>query len=377
MHNHKSIILIILIVLLALTTSSALGQIVYGQPTSGSLRVIYSHWSLDEDSLTTDISQFAFPISGMVPLKDNLEFRFFSANADNTVDQSGTEYTLSGLSDTRLQLNSSLSDDQILLSAGVNLPTGKKELSHADEQPVMAMLTQNYLSFPLRRLGEGFGLNLLAGAATTSGDARYGGTISYQVNGSYKAYEGDGDYQPGNMLSFSVSADTRSGQWALMADVTFTTFTADKLEEEKVFLQSDQFEIHAGAIYGAEEYSLEGDLRYLARGRNERYGVDEIVDYRLKVYGDEFSLAGKFTYHPQPLWYVAPLLELRFISGNEFEDENELGSAENIGFGAELGRNIGEGFDLGIGFKYYTGSANDGNIDLTGYRLSAGILAAF
>jgi hypothetical protein len=377
MPNHKIVTLVFLALIVSLMTSYATGQIVYGQPVSGNLSVVYSHWSLEQDSIKTDISQFAIPIYGLVPLQDNVEFRFFAANASNTVDWSGTEYKLSGMSDTRLQLNSSLAEDRILLSAGINLPTGKKKLSHADEQPVMAVLTQNYLNFPLRRLGEGLGVNLLAGAAMTSGETRLGGSIMYQINGSYEAYENDGDYKPGNVFSLSAGVDTRADKLALMADFSFTTYSADKREDLKEFKQSDQLGFHVGAVYGTAEHVLQGDIRYLARGRNERYRADETLDYRLKVYGDEFSFFGQYTYHPDPMWHVGPLVELRFISGNEFEDDNKLGSAKNIGFGAEFGRNLGEGFDFGIGFRYYTGNADDGNIDLTGYRFTVGLLAAF
>jgi len=375
MRNHKTKLLMALAAVILLTASSAWGQIIYGQPTSGNLRFIYSDWTIETDATTSDISQMTIPLSGFIPLQDNLELRFFAANSSSNLDNGEIEYTLSGLSDLRLQVNSAFSDDRFLFSAGLNLPTGKKKLSHTDEQPVMAVLTQNYLSFPSRRLGEGFGLNLLAGAAASLGSSRIGGTVMYQLNGSYQAYEGDGDYTPGNIFSLGANADTRSGNIILAGDVIFTTYGIDKLDGRKVFKQSDQLEMRAGAGYAVDNYGFDGELRYLMRGRNERYDNDETLDYRLKVFGNEFSAAGRFTYRPQPAWYLAPLLELRFISGNEFEDERQLGGASNIGFGCDLGYMIGSGFDFGIGFKYYTGSADGGNINLSGSRLSAGITA--
>ncbi len=377
MRIRKANLVMVLAAILLITGSSAMGQIIYGQPASGNLRLIYSHWSLDMGSTKTEISQLMVPVSGFIPVQENMELRFFTADASNTATYDGTDYTLSGLSDMRLQLNNSFADDRYLLSLGLNLPTGKKKLSHADEQPVMTLLTQNYLSFPVRRLGEGFGLNVLAGAATTSGNSRLGGSIAYQINGSYVAYEGDGDYKPGNMFSVGINADTRSEMAVLSGDMTFTTYSTDKLDSRKVFKQSDQFEIHVGGVYGATGYDLRGDVRYLIRGRNESYNPDETVGYRLKVYGNELAVSGSYSYHPQTAWYVSPLFELRFISANEFETTSKLGKANNIGFGAEFGHTLGSGFDAGLGFKYYTGSADGGNIDLTGYRLSATIQADF
>ena len=376
MRNHK-MIFTLLAGLTMITTSSIYGQIIYGQPASGNVRPVYSYWSVEGDSTKTDISQLMIPMTGFIPVQENMELRFFAANASNSADYDGTEYKLSGLTDLRLQMNTSLSDDRVLLSAGLNLPTGKKKLSHDEEQPVMSILTQNYLSFPLRRLGEGFGLNVLAGVATSTGKNRLGASVMYQLNGAYEAYEGDGDYTPGNMFSVSAGIDNSSDALGLKAEVIFTTFGTDQLEGRKVFKQSDQIELRGGGIYGKKNYSFEADMRYLIRGRNERYDAEETLDYRLKVYGNELAVTGRYAYHPDQKWSLAPSFELRFISGNEFEDASKMGGAKNIGLGIDYGRTIGEGINAGLGFKYYTGSADDGNLDLSGFRLSASITTAF
>jgi hypothetical protein len=373
MRNHKSILVILLAAVLLLAASPACGQIIYGQPASGNLRVIYSHWNLEDDAASVDISQIMIPISGLIPMQDNLELRFSAANASTDVESGDDKYDLSGMSDIRLQLNQSLSDDRLLLSLGINLPTGKKKLSAVDERPVMSLLTENYLSFPIRRLGEGFGFNLLAGGATVKDNIRYGATIMYQINGAYEAYENEGDYQPGNLLSISASADSRSDELSILGEIIFSTFSNDKLEDRKVFKQSQQVDLHFGGKYDMKTYAVSADLRYLIRGRNTRYDAEEAVFDQLKVYGNEFFFAGRAAYYPNEDSYIAPSVDARLIEGNEFE----FGSSENFGVGLEYGRNLGESLDAGIGFKYYTGSADDGRIDLSGYRLSASIQAAF
>jgi hypothetical protein len=376
MHNHNRIAALAIIIVLA-TAAPAISQIVYGQPMSADLRVIYSHWSQKDESGTTTINQWVIPITGLVPLKDNLEMRFYAANASNSLDSGKSEYRLSGFSDVRLQINSSLANDRILLSAGFNLPTGKKELSRITERPVMAVLTENYLGFPIRGLGEGLGLNLLVGVATAVGNSRMGASVMYQYNGPYKAYEDEADYKPGDMLSIDAGGDTKAGELALEGGVTYTTYTTDKVDERKVFKQSDQLDLHVGGNYKTGSCRLLADVRYLIRGRNTRYDPDQVIDYRLKVYGNELAFAGGVTWTPQPAWYVTPLVELRFIDGNEFDDQRKIGPSNNLGVGIEGGRTIMDNIDFGVGFKYYTGSADDGNIDLSGYRLSAGLTAAF
>ncbi|MCP4704770.1 MAG: hypothetical protein GY865_09185, partial [candidate division Zixibacteria bacterium] len=43
----------------------------------------------------------------------------------------------------------------------------------------------------------------------------------------------------------------------------------------------------------------------------------------------------------------------------------------------EFGKQFSEDLDVNIGFKYYTGSADGGDIDLQGFQLSLGLAAAF
>jgi hypothetical protein len=372
MLNHKFMLGAAVIIIIGLAASAS-GQIVYGQASSGYLRMIYSHWNQKDTYGSTSIDQVTAPLNGFVPLQENTELRFYAAGVSTSATIYDSDYKLSGLTDMRLQLNQSLSDDRFLLSLGLNLPTGKRGLSVADNRPVMELLTQNYMSFPIRRLGEGFGVNLTAGAGLSSGNLCYGGTVSYQINGSYEAYKNEGDYNPGDMFSASVSANIKKDKWGYVADATMMTSSTDKVDGQKVFKQSTEFDLHAGAAYNGELYIFNGDVGYLIRGRNIRYDSTEAVFDQLKIYGNEFYVSGRLAYSLDPSWYVAPLGELRMIAGNEYD----FGSSHTIGLGAEIGRSIGNGTGIAAGFKYNTGSADGGNIDLSGVQLSLGLTAAF
>ena len=67
------------------------------------------------------------------------------------------------------------------------------------------------------------------------------------------------------------------------------------------------------------------------------------------------------------------MIDLRLIAANEYE----LESANVLGIGSDFGRNFTETINLTVGLKYYSGSADGGNIDLSGYQLSAGLTALF
>lgn len=369
----KNAILPIMVAAAVALFSPVHGQIIYGLPGSTDLQMVYSHWSIEDDSLSETFTQFTAPVAGFVPLQDNFEARFYIANAFNTLSIDETDTKVSGLGDVRLQLNHSFADDQLLLSGGVNLPTGKKKLDPETDRAVLEVLSQNYLSFPVRGLGEGFGFNILAGGAATAGNIRYGASVMYQYNGAYEPYKDEGDYNPGDFISATASADIDMDNTALTANVIFTTFTDDKIEDAKIFKQANQIDMYLGGRHSTARVDMQGNVRFLIRGRSTRYNMteDAIID-QLKAYGNEFSIGARLQYYPNPRWYIGPSVQLNMIAANEEDfDKSSL-----FGGGVTYGRKVSDRFDFDIGFNYYVGSADGGDIDISGFRINSSLTAS-
>jgi hypothetical protein len=267
-----------------------------------------------------------------------------------------------------------VSDDQLLLSAGVNLPTGKRKLSLTEEQPIIELLAQSFLDFPMRRYGEGFGFNLLLGAARQFGEINASGGIMYELIGKYEPYENVNKYDPGDIISANVGAELPRGPMTWTANAVFSTFLTDKSNGTKVFKQGQQLNLQLAGRHASDKSQVDGLIGYLVRGRNERYdAATEQVRERLKLYGNEFQAALKVGYDLSPDWHVAPSSSLRLIAGNE----EDFGSSNVLAFGGALGRKLGEQFGLELGFKYLTGQADDDNIDLTGIQVISSLRASF
>jgi len=372
--RNKTYIFVILMLVAAVAVPSVHGQIIYDQPGAGYARMIYSHWKLEDDSGEISIGQIALPISGFIPLKDNLEAQFYMANASNKMSVIDSDTTLSGFSDARFQINHSFYEDHFLISGGINLPVGKKKLNTSEERAVIDLLSENYLSFPMRRLGEGFGFNLLFGAATILGETRWGTGIMYQYNGSYDAYEGEGSYDPGDFASINISAGKSFEKTAFNADVIFTMYGKDKLDDVDAYDASAQMDFRLRTILTEEKYSLGGNFRYLYRFKPTVYDImTGGVIGEEKLYGNEFFVNGNLNYHPDPGWYVAPSVDLRLIG----DSETGIKKSTIFGFGGLYGRKLNEKFDFDIGLKYFLGSADDGDIDLTGLQITLGLAAIF
>ena len=192
--------------ILLLSASNGYSQIVLGQSGTGNTGFAITNWKLDFGDSTHQIDQFWVPLSGFVPLGDNTEARVFLATANSDLTRASKEYKLAGLSDLRMQFSRSYAEDRYLISAGANLPTGKAQLQITDAIPVLDMLAESFLEFPMRRYGEGFGFNVLLGTARHWGKGNVGLSVRYEYLGSYKPYKaGDStvvdDYNPGDLLN--------------------------------------------------------------------------------------------------------------------------------------------------------------------------------
>ncbi len=371
---NKTTITTVLLVLLVFAASQVQSQIVFGQKPSGSPEFVYTHWTLSYgDSLETTVSQSYVPLGGYIPLKDNLEAQVYVASSSNSVDYAGFDNSISGLSDFRLQVSQSLSNDRILISGGVNLPTGKKKLNFVENWGVMELMSQNFLEFPIRSLGEGFGFNLLVGGATMLGEARIGGGIMYQFKGEYQPYEETGDYDPGDIISINGGGDITKGKMTWAANIVFTTYFADKQEGAKTFKQSQQLALNAVGSYDDTPYNITGHLTYVMRGDNSFYGESEALLSQSKLYGNEFSVGADATFKMANGWSAGPSAGLRMIAENDFT----VGSTEIFNFGGAVRKEIGEDLSIDGGFRYFTGNVNDNLIDLSGYQFHLGLLANF
>lgn len=348
------------------------GQIMYGQPASGNTGFVYTSWKLS-DSVETTISQFWVPVSGFVPLQDNLELRYYFAGASTSLDVSGSE-SVAGLGNARVQVSRSFGDDKWLMGAGLSLPTGKRELSVPDERAIVELLSQNFLDFPMRKYGDGLGANVVLGMAQQVGGMVVGAGALYEFIGKYKPYEGTDDYDPGDLITVNGGADIESerSKWSL--NTVFTTHIADKVSGTKVFKQADQLEVRLSSVIYSERMRFTGSAVYVIRGRNDFYDAStEDVVQRLKLYGNELGIRASLQQTLSDAWSVTPQVRLRLIAG----DEVNIDQSQIYGVGVHFSRRLGGTVAARFGGMYLTGQADDGAIDLSGFQLSTMIGATF
>ena len=139
----------------------------------------FQMWSIEGNY---DISETSFPIMVYYPIsrKFNLSLRGNQANIAGDVN------TLSGFTDTQLSCSYHLKSAHLVFNVGLNLPSGKKELTDTEFQ-TSSQITYSYLNFKVPGFGQGFNVSPgISWALPFTDNLVFGLGATYQYKGGFK-----------------------------------------------------------------------------------------------------------------------------------------------------------------------------------------------
>ena len=157
-------------------TASGLGaQVKLAGSTESGFGPVFNFWNFSGDGMSqptidgatsvriTRVTQWSLPITVAVPVGQRWSVDLTRAYATSDISLSeqdpvtGTSsYSLSGLSDLRIRATGHLVGDNVLVTAGINLPTGKTELDE-EELSALRVVGAPALSLQVPVLGVGAG----------------------------------------------------------------------------------------------------------------------------------------------------------------------------------------------------------------------------
>ena len=180
------------------------------------------------------ISEFALPIFVVLPITSTFSFDVGTAYASARVaSDAGSSSTINGLTDTQVRANWSLAADMVVLTAGVNLPTGRAT-ARPDEQLAALQLGTDFLAFPISNMGTGFGATAGIAVARPVGAWNLGLGASLRRSSAYEPFEDDvGDrarFQPGNEYRARLGVDHSFGTGRVALGMIYSRFAKDELE---------------------------------------------------------------------------------------------------------------------------------------------------
>jgi hypothetical protein len=219
------------------------------------------------------ITEFAFPMFVAIPFGRQIVFDVGTAYAQSEVVSGSFTSRINGMTDTQLRLSYTTPNESVVLTGGVNLPTGRATAG-ASELLAASRIGSDFLDFPISNMGTGMGVTAGVAFAHSFAHWNLGVGGSARKTSSYEPFRfGDTTfrYQPGDEYRVRVGADRAVGEGQLMLGVSYSTFGADDL---------------GGSVYNTGDRYV-GQLSY---SRPVAFGTMSIGVWNL--YRDEGERAG-------------------------------------------------------------------------------------
>ena len=180
------------------------------------------------DPSNVTITETAVPVFVFMPLRPGLTLdvgsAFAMANVKSTDNSQKRESKISGPTDTQIRATMNLGTDMVLLTAGLNVPTGKAT-ADTSEQMAAALIGNDFLVFPISSMGSGFGGTGGLALAKPVGQWNLGAGVSVRTGMPFDPYQdGAGNklrYEPGTELvvrAARVSLDSVRLELSLATD---------------------------------------------------------------------------------------------------------------------------------------------------------------
>lgn len=359
----------ILCITAALITVASTSQ---AQPVFGDARewlsamseTSYRSWSIElEDGSTHEARQVNSRLFSTMSLSPTFDLVLSTAGGwsqDRRADAAGLE----AMGDVKAKGFLYALDRKLLLSAGVNLPTGATAL---DEEEVRALqaIQPTVLGFRMREYGRGFGLDLGAAIGRDlTPRVTIGGGVGYLYQGEYDLDE-TAAFQPGGEFTFTLGTTYTGVNARGGADVVYRIFGTDQTN-------------------GADAFEEGAQLEFTARGsvRNGRAGLDLLVrnviksDNTVLLEGAGSGAGENVVENGNTLWlYAVPRLDARpwislkalfdFVSANQSQQQSTSAWAAGFGVGVEV--RMSPVAILDVRAQRLTGKSEDDRVDLSGW----------
>ncbi|MDB4905853.1 MAG: hypothetical protein JWO05_637 [Gemmatimonadetes bacterium] len=315
----------------------------------------------------TKITETAIPLFALVPATSWLSFdvgtSYANARVESNSSSGKTISTINGLTDTQVRANMTLGADFLILTAGLNLPTGRETAKPA-EQVAATRIASDFLSFPISNLGTGFGATAGLAVARPVGSWNLGFGASMRRSSEYDPFQDNAGnkyrFQPGNEYRARVGVDHPYGAGRVSLGFTFSKFGDDQANGS-IYNTGDRY-ITSGAANSAWhglEYSIVAWNLYRTPGTladSSVIGHEDVFNTTVAV---GIPIMGST---------LQPSIEFRNWS------QNAAQSSQLVNFGASwvIANDV---FALvpSAGYTYGKIAFGDGRNDLTGYRAALSI----
>ena len=363
---RRTISLMRLRMCLAIVCISVFSMHASSQDVSISLIPYIQSWNLkgaEQFSQSGLVASFGFPVM------EGLTATFRGV----PVSTQGDISRMKGMTDTQLSLKYVFPSTNVVMTLGVNAPTGMVKLTR-DEFLTSVLLSNTVFRMQVPQFGQGWNINPgILFAFPITEQAALGLGVSYEYTGAYYPVKSIGAYNPGDEILATAGADVKLSEGETLSfDGIFKVFGKDVLEDEEVF--------HAGTSItaGAQYARLMGfsrltvAARYRSKGKSDISVAGQLVAAKQKIEPDNYELVASYSARLAESFTASVLLEGRYFSETTLPVSGITMLSGGVGFEARIP--IGISFPATV--KYHIGNRKGGD-GLSGYEAVGGIRLSF
>ena len=368
-------------ILLLFTNTQANDNYIIGQKGYIKIMPVFQQWSIESNY---EISEVSFPTMIYYPVNRalSLSIRGNQASIIHVYDNNlpivgGEKNALSGLTDAQLSASYHLENANLVFNLGLNLPSGKKELT-ANEFSTSSQIAYSYFNFQVPGFGQG--LNVSPGiswAAPVSDNLVLGLGATYQLKGGFKPLEDMTDnYDPGDEILITGGFDIKLAPTTTFAvDVIYTTYGEDKMGSQTVFGSGDKIMV-SGMLRSYQKFNeLFLLVRYRSKGKNSYSILGDFQEEPEKTTPTQLEGIGYYKMRISEKFYLSILGEGRsFYATKNFP--NNFPGLDIIGFGLSPEFSPSRNIKIPLRFKYFFGDFTGGT-SISGIEAGVGVVFLF
>ena len=175
------------------------------------------------------VSELAIPLFVSFPVGSRASVDLGTAYARARVSSGAEHSDIAGLTDVQLRAQYTLGSDRVVLTGGINLPTGNASVS-ADQLAAATLIGSDFLAFPVSNMGTGLAVTGGAAMAYPLGEWNLGAGASIRRSRAYEPFDVPGEsfrYQPGNEVRLRLGVDRPVAEGRVAFGATYAAFGRD------------------------------------------------------------------------------------------------------------------------------------------------------
>ena len=175
------------------------------------------------------ISELAVPVFVSMPFGSSFTFDVGTSYTRARVTSGSAVSEINGLTDTQLRGNLTLGSDFVVLTAGVNLPTGRSSVT-LDELTAAGRIGSDFLAFPISNMGTGLAATGGIAIARPLGDWNIGFGGAVRHSSTYDPFNVPGQtlrFTPGDEYRARVGIDRGVLNGRMSLGLTYSAFGND------------------------------------------------------------------------------------------------------------------------------------------------------